>query len=81
MLRAAGLLVDVPGCELYVINRSPAEADAVWVTEIWSSQADLDRSLTRDEMKAAIQTVLPLLAGQPERIDVLPLGGRGLSAP
>jgi quinol monooxygenase YgiN len=53
MLGAAQLLVDVPGCELYVINTSATDADAVWVTEVWSTQAELDASLTIESVKAS----------------------------
>jgi quinol monooxygenase YgiN len=80
MLRVAQLLADVPGCELYVINTSAADTDTVWVTEVWSSQAELDASLTLASVKASVEQVLPLLAGPPERIDVLPVGGTGLDA-
>jgi quinol monooxygenase YgiN len=80
MLCVAQLLADVPGCELYVINTSVADTDTVWVTEVWSSQADLDASLTLAGVKASVEQVLPLLAGPPERIDVLPVGGTGLDA-
>ena len=78
MLGAAQLLVDVPGCELYVINTSATDADAVWVTEVWSTQAELDASLTMESVKASVEQVLPLLAGPPDRIDILPVGGIGL---
>ena len=80
MLCVAQLLADVPGCELYVINTSAADTDTVWVTEVWSSQAELDASLTLADVKASVEQVLPLLAGPPERIDVLPVGGTGLDA-
>nr|MDQ4029949.1 antibiotic biosynthesis monooxygenase [Actinomycetota bacterium] len=69
-----------PGCELYVINTSPADPDTVWVTEIWSSQADLDASLALDGVPELIEHVVPLMAAPPERIEVLPLGGKGLAA-
>ena len=78
MLGAAHLLADVPGCELYVINTSSTDADAVWVTEVWSTQAELDASLTIESVKASVEQVLPLLAGPPDRIDILPVGGKGL---
>jgi len=78
MLGAAQLLVDVPGCELYVINTSVTDADAVWVTEVWSTQAELDASLTIESVKASVGQVVPLLAGPPDRIDILPVGGKGL---
>jgi quinol monooxygenase YgiN len=54
MLGVAQLLADVPGCELYVINTSAADTDTVWVYEVWSSQAELDASLTIDRVKASV---------------------------
>jgi quinol monooxygenase YgiN len=78
MLGAAQLLADAPGCELYVINTSATDADAVWVTEVWSTQAELDASLTIESVKASVEQVVPLLASPPERIDILPVGGKGL---
>jgi len=80
MLGVAQLLVDVPGCELYVINTSAADTDTVWVTEVWRTQAELDASLTLDSVKASVERVMSLLAGAPERIDILPVGGIGLDA-
>ena len=80
MLGVAQLLAEVPGCELYVINTSAADTDTVWVNEVWSSQAELDASLTIDSVKASVQQVVSLLAGPPERIDILPVGGKGLDA-
>ena len=78
LLEVAAALRDVPGCELYVINRSPTDAEVVWVTEVWSSQAELDASLTIERVKTSIQEALPLLAGRPELTETLPLGGVGL---
>jgi quinol monooxygenase YgiN len=52
----------------------------VWVTEVWSSQAELDASLTLDSVKALVEQVVPLLAEPPERVDILPVGGKGLDA-
>jgi quinol monooxygenase YgiN/mannose-6-phosphate isomerase-like protein (cupin superfamily) len=80
LLEAADGLRTVPGCELYFINRAPEEPDIVWVTEIWSSQAELDASLETEEAKAAIRGVLELVE-QFEHIDVLPVGGVGLDTP
>lgn len=76
LLRAAERLGGDPGCELYVINRSPAEPDAVWVTEIWRSQTALEAALegARDD----VEQVREVLAGRAELIEVLPVGGKGL---
>ena len=80
MLRVADGLQATPGCELYVINRSLSEPDAVWVTELWLSQEALDASLEAlqtDDGKAQFAEVSALLDGAPERIDLEPLGGVG----
>src|SRR5689334_2231932 len=36
LLEAAAGMPDVPGCDLYIINVSPTEPDAIWVTEVWA---------------------------------------------
>jgi quinol monooxygenase YgiN/mannose-6-phosphate isomerase-like protein (cupin superfamily) len=79
LLEVAEGLRKTTGCELYVINRSPDEPDVVWVTEIWSSQEQLDAALETDEAKAGIPEVLALVQENGfERIDLLPVGGVGL---
>lgn len=78
LLKAATLVEQAPGCELYVINTSPVEADSVWVTEVWKSEAEHDASLSVPGAKEQIKQVLPLLAGRPEKIDVQPVGGKGI---
>jgi quinol monooxygenase YgiN len=80
LLHAAALVKDVPGCEIYIVATSPSEADVVWVTEVWASEADHDASLTLDGAKDAIARALPLLAGPPQRTDTLPVGGKGLAS-
>ena len=76
MLKVAEMLRDAPGCELYIINRSPAEPDTVWVTELWSSQDDMDAALQLEGARALMPEVMELAQGF-ERIDVEPLGGVG----
>src|SRR2546421_5774091 len=78
LLAAANSVSSLAGCELYIINTPPTEPDVVWVTEVWSSPADRDAPLTAEGASASIQQVLSLLAAPPERIDVLPIGGKGL---
>ena len=78
LLEAAELLRDVADCELYVVSRSPNEADTVWVTEVWSGQAAHAASLASESVEALIRRALPLIAGAPERIETVPVGGKGL---
>jgi quinol monooxygenase YgiN len=80
LLRAAVLLEEADGCELYVVNRAADDPDTVWVTEIWSSQEALDASLALPGVRELIGEVLPLIDRESiERIDVVPMGGLGLS--
>jgi quinol monooxygenase YgiN/quercetin dioxygenase-like cupin family protein len=78
LLEVARSLREAPGCQLYVINRSAAEPDVVWVTELWQSQQQLDSALETPEARARIPEVLKLVSnGGFERIDLEPLGGAG----
>lgn len=79
LLEAAALLEDDPCCELYVVNVSATEPSAVWVTEVWSSQDAHEASLTRDDIRALIGRGMALIAGG-DRTEVLPVGGKGLTA-
>jgi quinol monooxygenase YgiN len=78
-LNVAALIDGAAGCELYIINTSPTEPECVWVTEMWRGQEEHDAALTLESAQAAIKRVLPLLAGSPEKIDVLPVGGKGFN--
>ncbi len=78
LLESARQMESLPGCRLYLVNTSPTEPDVVWVTEVWDSMAEHDASLNLPGAAEAIQRALPLLAGPPERIDVVPVGGKGL---
>src|SRR5258708_632260 len=76
LLAAAGIQT-VESCELYIVNVSATEPETVWVTEVWSSAAAHEASLTFEGSKAMIKRAMPLIAGA-ERIDLLPIGGKAL---
>jgi quinol monooxygenase YgiN len=78
LLKAAAMMPDVEGCYVYVINSAPDDPDAIWVTEIWRSQADHEASLTLDSVKSLITSAMPMIAEGSQRIEVTPLGGKGL---
>ncbi|MFL5695262.1 MAG: putative quinol monooxygenase [Ktedonobacteraceae bacterium] len=59
------------------MNVSATEPETVWVTEIWSNAAAHEASLTLEGAKTTIKRAMPLIAGV-ERIDLLPIGGKGL---
>jgi quinol monooxygenase YgiN len=79
----AGLLLGsggsaMPGCELYVINRSPEDPDAIWVYEVWTSREAHAASLELESVRDTIQLAMPLIAGFSDRVELLPVGGQGL---
>jgi quinol monooxygenase YgiN len=83
LLDVAGSLSDTRGCDLYAINRSVADPDCIWVTELWSNQEAVDASLQTlqtDARQARLAEVMALLERPPERIDLEPLGGVGIGA-
>jgi quinol monooxygenase YgiN len=68
----------MPGCLSYVIATDPADVDALWITEVWDSQASHQASLAVPAVKAAIAKGRPLIAGFSDRVETVPLGGYGL---
>ncbi|HJZ75769.1 MAG TPA: putative quinol monooxygenase, partial [Vicinamibacterales bacterium] len=69
---------DMPGCLSYVVARDTADADAIWVTEVWADQASHQASLQLPAVKDAIAKGRPLITGFGERSVTTPVGGVGL---
>jgi len=78
----AAILLDgtqaMPGCLSYVIARDPADDNALWVTEVWDSQASHKASLSLPSVQAAIAKGRPLIAGFSNRVETVPIGGYGI---
>lgn len=68
----------MPGCLSYIVATDPAEPDALWITEVWDSQASHQASLALPSVKAAIGKGRPLIASFGNRVETVPLGGHGL---
>jgi quinol monooxygenase YgiN len=68
------------GCLSYVVARDTKDADAVWITEVWDSEASHKASLSLPSVQAAISRGKPLIAGFGERYVTEPVGGHGLPA-
>jgi quinol monooxygenase YgiN len=45
----------MPGCLSYVVATDPADADGLWITEVWDSQASHQASLALPSVQAAIK--------------------------
>ena len=66
---------------LSVKRLDPADANALWVTEVWESQASHQASLSLPAVQAAIAKGRPMIAGFSNRVETVPLGGYGLPKP
>ena len=76
LVAAADAMSDDPGCELYLVNRQADQPDVIWVTELWSSQADLDASLEDVRGNDDAAKAMALVAAW-EMIELEELGGKG----
>jgi quinol monooxygenase YgiN len=68
----------MPGCLSYVVAEDAADADALWITEVWDSRESHAASLALPAVQAAIARGRPLIAGFGHRFETTPLGGAGL---
>ncbi len=79
MREASRLMHDAPGCDLYLVATSEADDNAVWITEVWRTEADHDASLSLPGVAELIGRTRPLIAGMGESqrlrvVDVDPTG-------
>jgi len=68
----------MPGCLAYVVAKDKNDADALWITETWDSEASHKASLALPAVRDAITRGRPLIAGFGERFETEPVGGHGL---
>ncbi|MEX0705551.1 MAG: hypothetical protein WD041_02940 [Nitriliruptoraceae bacterium] len=60
------------------MSRDPVEADAVWVVEFWGSAEAHQASLELDAVQQLISLARPIIASIGERLELDPIGGKGL---
>lgn len=69
----------MPGCLSYIVAKAPADADAIWITEVWDSQESHKASLSLPGVKQAITRGKPLIAGFSNGTVTEPVGGIGIA--
>jgi quinol monooxygenase YgiN len=65
----------MPGCLSYVVAEDLANADALWVTEVWENKAAHDASLTLPVVREAIAKGRPLIAEFDSSAETRPISG------
>ncbi len=78
LLEATG---EMPGCLSYIVARDRGDGNAIWITEVWDSEASHRASLALPAVRAAIARARPLIAGFGDSFTTEPVGGHGLRDP
>lgn len=68
----------MPGCLSYIVATDAADANAIWITEVWDNPESHRASLKLPAVQATIAKARPLIAGFGERFETQPVGGLGL---
>ncbi|WDZ86599.1 putative quinol monooxygenase [Micromonospora cathayae] len=63
-------------CVVFLVGRSAADPDVVHVTEGWTSEETHHRFFATAEAQGLVARLQPLIAGEPEYRDEVPVGGR-----
>lgn len=78
LLEAADSMRNLDECEIYLVNISDSEPNAVYVYEVWSNENAHQASLTLETTQALIMRAKPIITGM-ERISTLTtMGGKGV---
>jgi quinol monooxygenase YgiN len=79
LLEAAESMKTLDECEVYLVNTSEKEPDAVYVYEVWTNESAHQASLTLEATQTLIKRAKPIITGM-ERISTLETrGGKGIS--
>jgi len=68
----------MPGCLSYIVARDAADADGIWISEVWDSQESHRASLQLPAVQHAIAQARPIIAGMGPHYETAPVGGVGL---
>lgn len=60
----------------YLVALDAGDADAIWITEVWTSVEAHKASLALPQVQAAITKARPIIAGFGTRAETIPLGGK-----
>lgn len=65
---------NMPGCQSYLIAKDNEEEAAIWITEVWETEAHHKASLQLPAVQKAMTEGKPLIAGVGQRHVVTPVG-------
>jgi quinol monooxygenase YgiN len=65
-VEAADLQQDNPACELSLVSTSPDDPDVVFLTEVWTTDADWEQARESPEVKEWAKDMPELVEGPPD---------------
>lgn len=63
---------NIPGNVAYIVGADVADADSIWITELWMTKEDHAASLKLPVVQEAIRYGRPLMAGFGVRVEFAP---------
>jgi quinol monooxygenase YgiN len=63
-------------CVVFLVGRSAGDRDVVHVTEGWTSEEAHGRFFATEEAQALVAKLQPLLTGESQYVDEVPVGGK-----
>jgi quinol monooxygenase YgiN len=78
LLEAAESMKSLDECEVYLVNISEGEHNAVYVYEVWSNENAHQASLTLETTQTLIRKAKPIITGMERISNLQTLGGKGL---
>ncbi|MEU0562626.1 antibiotic biosynthesis monooxygenase [Dactylosporangium sp. NPDC006015] len=63
-------------CVVFLIGRSAGNPDVVHVTEGWTTEEAHHGFFATDAARTLMAQLQPLIAGEPEYVDEVPIGGK-----
>jgi quinol monooxygenase YgiN len=64
-------------CEIYLVNVSNDDPNAVFVYEVWSNENAHQASLSMEAIQLLIQRAKPIITGMERMNTLIPRGGKG----
>jgi quinol monooxygenase YgiN len=80
MSNLLGATGEMPGAISYIMPKDATDVNAVWVTEIWDSEASHAASLTMTAVKDTIARCRPMIVGFEKVAVTSPVGESGMPA-
>jgi quinol monooxygenase YgiN len=74
-----GGTAQMPGCLSYVVAQDVADADTLWITEVWDRKESHAASLSLPAVQEAIAKGRPMIASMSPGTVTIPIGGQGLA--